>query len=78
MGIPFITEEDGGKNFQVKLANTTDADVKININPNLEVEGYNALKDGEVVTGLTAVKIYSPTGRLIFNLVQPDALVVLV
>lgn len=50
----FITEEDGGKNFQVKLANTTDADVKININPNLEVEGYNALKDGEVVTGLTA------------------------
>lgn len=51
----FINEDNSGKRFQIRISNKTADDQKINLNPTLEVEGYENLKEGTIKADLTAV-----------------------
>lgn len=50
----FIDEDNCGKRFQFTVKNTSDAAVKVNLNPAVVVADYQDLKEGEVATGVTA------------------------
>ena len=51
----FVDENGSGKRFQLKIVNASNsADAKINLNPAVSVSGYESLKEGTVMTSVTA------------------------